>query len=34
MRDVLSFGLFLIVSVVPVAILVLLDIVQRKFGGK
>ena len=34
MRDILSFGLFLIVSVVPVAILVLLDIVQRKFGGK
>ena len=34
MRDVLSFGLFLIVSVAPVAILVLLDIVQRKFGGK
>ena len=34
MRDNLSFGLFLIVSVIPVAILVLLDIVQRKFGGK
>lgn len=34
MRDILSFGLFLIVSVVPVASLVLLDIVQRKFGGK
>lgn len=34
MRDILSFGLFLIVTVVPVAILVLLDIVERKFGGK
>lgn len=34
MRDILSFGLFLIVSVVPVAILVLLEIVERKFGGK
>ena len=34
MRDVLSFGLFLIVTVVPVAILVLLEIVERKFGGK
>lgn len=34
MRDILSFGLFLIVSVVPIAILVLLEIVERKFGGK
>ena len=34
MKDILSFGLFLIVTVVPVAILVLLDIVERKFGGK
>ena len=34
MRDVLSFGLFLTVTVIPVAILVLLEIVERKFGGK
>lgn len=34
MRDILSFGLFLIITVIPVAILVLLDIVERKFGGK
>lgn len=34
MRDILSFGLFLIVTIVPIAILVLLDIVERKFGGK
>ena len=34
MRDILSFGLFLTVTVVPVAILVLLDIVEKKFGGK
>lgn len=34
MRDILSFGLFLIITTIPVAILVLLDIVERKFGGK
>ena len=34
MRDILSFGLFLIVTIVPIAILVLLEIVERKFGGK
>ena len=34
MKDILSFGLFLIITTIPVAILVLLDIVERKFGGK
>ena len=34
MRDILSFGLFLIITTIPVTILVLLDIVERKFGGK
>ena len=34
MREILSFGLFVIITTIPIVILVLLDIIERKFGDK